>query len=224
MDLDVETAHEGGESPFRRWLAILVGVAAVAAAMIATLESDANRREERAFIRGSRLSLDLFERIAGSGPRLSFQARGLEQALSLQIEAQARSIAALDAPSLAAFEDARAEAEEAAGLRLAGVVEAMARLPDEASGVDAHTREVLASTPDRLEDLVGAQNAAIDDAERFGTRQDRAIFALSLVAIAAVLLGLAGVMGEGRSGRTSLIAAAVALTLALGWGATALPL
>lgn len=224
MDLDVETAHEGGESPFRRWLAILVGVTAVAAAMIATLEADANRREERAFVRASRLSLDLFERISGSSPRTSFQARGLEQALALQVEATGREIAALEAPALVLFEEARARADHAAAERLAVIVEAMAALPDEGGAVDAHTRDVLAATPDRLGPLVRDQNGAVDAAERFGTRQDRAIFALSLVAIAAVLLGLAGVMGESRNGRTSLVLAALALLLALGWGATALPL
>ena len=59
-------------------------------------------------------------------------------------------------------------------------------------------------------------------AERYGTRSNRAVFALSLLAIGAVLLGLAGVMGETRTGRISLGASAVALLLSAVWAGAAL--
>jgi hypothetical protein len=42
------------------------------------------------------------------------------------------------------------------------------------------------------------------------------------VAIAAVLLGLAGLFGGGRSGTIALVVAAVALVVAVGWGGSAL--
>lgn len=223
MDLDVETGLGGGEkTAFQRWLAVLVGVAAVAAALIATLEADADRREEHAFVRGSRLSLDIFEGIAGAGPRTSLQARGLEQALSLNVEATAR--VAGSGPELFDLQAARAAAESKASDRLIQIVERMTALPGPDSEVDPHTREILAADPVTLTEVVLEQNAQVDAAERFGTRQDRAIFALSLVAITAVLLGLAGVMGEGRPGRVALIVAAISLAAALGWGAAALPL
>lgn len=220
-ELDVETAGSVGQTRFKRWLAILVGVTALAAALLATLEADAGRREERAFVRGSRLSLDIFENVAGSGPRNSFQARGVETSLALGAEATARFLAAdgdLDPLDLG-----RALADQAAADRIPGIVERMAAVPGPESDLDAHTREVLASTPAQLQSIVEDQNAAIDAAERFGTRQDRSIFALSLAAIAAVLLGLAGVIGEGRAGRIVLVTAALALLLAMGWGASALP-
>jgi hypothetical protein len=225
MDLDVETAHigDGEKTPFQRWLAVLVGVAALSAALIATLEADAGRREERAFIRASRLSLDIFEGIAGSSQLFSFQGRALEQALSLGIEANGRALAAIGSPEIERVSLAQARAERIAARRLTAIFEEMTRLPGPEGGVDAHTREVLATGPEALQAVVEEQNAQVDAAERYGTRQDRSIFALSLVAIAAVLLGLAGVMGDRRGGRTALIAAGAALVVALGWGATALP-
>jgi ribose/xylose/arabinose/galactoside ABC-type transport system permease subunit len=55
----------------------------------------------------------------------------------------------------------------------------------------------------------------------YGTRQERAMFPIALVAIAAVLLGLAGFMG-GRTGRVSMVVAAVALAVAVAWGGSGL--
>jgi hypothetical protein len=48
------------------------------------------------------------------------------------------------------------------------------------------------------------------------------MFAIALVAIAEVLLGLAGLVGDGRGGRVALVVAAAALALALGWGGSGL--
>jgi hypothetical protein len=59
-------------------------------------------------------------------------------------------------------------------------------------------------------------------AECYGTRGTRAVFALSLLAIGAVLLGLAGVMGETKTGRISLGASEVALLLSAVWAGAAL--
>ena len=59
-------------------------------------------------------------------------------------------------------------------------------------------------------------------AEQYGTRGNRAVFALSLLAIGAVLLGLAGVMGATRTGRIRSGASAVALLLSVVWAGMAL--
>jgi predicted ABC-type sugar transport system permease subunit len=69
---------------------------------------------------------------------------------------------------------------------------------------------------------LGYQNAQVDRADRYGTRQERAMFAIALVAIAAVLLGLADLFGGGRSGTIALVVAAGALVVAVGWGGSAL--
>jgi hypothetical protein len=88
--------------------------------------------------------------------------------------------------------------------------------------VDAHTRAVLALTLDDMAGSVEELNDQLAMAERYGIRGTRAIFALSLLAIGAVLLGLAGVMGATRTGRIALGASAVALLLSVGWAAAAL--
>jgi hypothetical protein len=62
----------------------------------------------------------------------------------------------------------------------------------------------------------------VDLAERYGVRENAAILGLSLVAVAAVLLGLAGLIGEGRQGMRILAVAAITLVVAIGWGAAAL--
>jgi hypothetical protein len=88
--------------------------------------------------------------------------------------------------------------------------------------VDAHTRAVLALTIDDMAGSVEELNDQLALAERYGTRGSRAVFALSLLAIGAVLLGLAGVMGATRTGRISLGAATVALLLSVIWAGAAL--
>jgi hypothetical protein len=76
--------------------------------------------------------------------------------------------------------------------------------------------------PARVRRILEEQNRLVDRADRYGTRQERAMFAIALVAIAAVLLGPAGLVGDGRGGRIALVVAAAALALALGWGGSGL--
>jgi hypothetical protein len=71
--------------------------------------------------------------------------------------------------------------------------------------------------PDR-HPVVLEQNRQVDLAERYGLRGNRAVFALSLLAVAAVLLGLAGVTGDGGTGRPALVSAAVTLAASVGVG------
>jgi hypothetical protein len=98
--------------------------------------------------------------------------------------------------------------------------EQMSADPGPGSELDPATSEAMTSSTGELVELVAAQNDAIDDADRFGTRQERGLFALGLAAVAASLLGLAGLMGESRAGRTALTTATVALVVALGTGAS----
>jgi len=88
--------------------------------------------------------------------------------------------------------------------------------------VDAHTRAVLNQTVGDMAGSVQELNDQLALAERYGTRGTRAVFALSLLAIGAVLLGLAGSMGATRAGRISLGASAVALLLSVVWAGAAL--
>jgi hypothetical protein len=223
MALDVEAVHEaGGETPFRRWLAVLVGAAALIAALLATLEMDAGKQEERALLMASRLSVRIFEGTAGGSPRFSFQVNSLQRAIQLALGATALQLAGLQHPDAAEGVDARAAPDLAASERLVSIVEEMARVPAEATGVDPVARDIAGKEPGDLASVVAEQNAQVDLADRFGERSNRAIFALSLLALGAVLVGLGGVLGDSRPGRVTLAAATVALSAALLWGSSGL--
>lgn len=222
MDLDAVTEAAGTPPAYRLWLSALVGIAAVTAALLAALESDSGRREEQAFVRSSRASVQIFAEIAGSAPRTQFLANGLRTALGNEIGATARLLEATRAST-----DARrvavplSRAQSAAAARLSGAVEAMSRVPPDGP-LDPATRRLLTADLSEIRRVLEYQNAQVDVADRYGTRQERAMFAIALVAIAAVLLGLAGLFGAGRSGMIAMVAAGVALVVAVGWGGSAL--
>ena len=222
MDLDAVTEAAATPPAYRRWLSALVGIAAVTAALLAALESDSGRREEQAFVRSSRASVQIFAEIAGSAPRTQFLANGLRTALGNEIGATARLLEATRAS-----EDARgvavpmSQAQSAAAARLTEAVKTMGRVSP-GGPLDPATRRLLTANLSGIQRVLEYQNAQVDVADRYGTRQERAMFAIALVAIAAVLLGLAGLFGAGRSSLIAMVAAGAALAVAVGWGGSAL--
>jgi hypothetical protein len=229
MDLDTAHAHEG-KSRFDRALAVLVGAAAVLAAVLLWMQTDFGTRQERAQLRASRLSVGIAEQLSVSGLLTTFQGTSLRLSLVPAVEALGRALAAGDDPELFARENAVATALTEAQTRIVEVAQAMGDVPTETPGLDPHTKEVMASierlvnaTLEELEDIrrdtssiTGEQNREVDIAEKYGRRGDRTVFALALLALGAVLLGLAGVMGSSPPGRIALVAAAVGLLLSLG--------
>lgn len=223
MEIDLETAAPGPieERPSRywRWLSVLVGVAAVVAASFAALESHTGRLEEQAFVRANRLSIDLFAKIAGSSPRATFQLDSFRDAVGESLTSTARTLAALRRAGGEVTQVARAssQARQRTSEHVIEVSREMARIPPDAPGIDPALREILTTDVTQLGPEVREQNRQVDEADVHGTRQERAMFGIALVAIAAVLLGLAGLMGEGRPGRVSLAGAGASLILAVGW-------
>jgi hypothetical protein len=219
MDLDV--VADTRQAPSRRVLAMLVGLTAVAAALFATLESDSGRREEQAFVRSSRSSVQIFAELAGGAPRTQFLANGIRGGLETEIGSTGRLLVTARASGVPAdVASALSEAESATARRYGAAVRAMARVSPDAP-LDPFTRALVTSTIPRVRRILAYQNRQVEMADTYGTRQERAMFAIALVAIAAVLLGLAGLMG-GRTGRISMVVAAVALGVALVWGGSGL--
>lgn len=207
---------------FRRWLSVLVGIAAVFAAGLSFVEVNSGRKEEQAFVNASRGALDIFVKLAASSPRAQFEGNALRRAIVVQAEGTARVVATpTDAETFeAALREARGD--QRAGRRLTRIAAQMSAVPDEVSELDPATLAAIkVSNPLELTGLIEEQNAAIDDADSYGTRQERGFFSLGLVASAAALLGLAGLMGASRAGWISLTTAGVALFVSLAWTASA---
>lgn len=220
--MDIEVAHSvEGKRPLHKWLALLVGLSAVVAASLATLDLHSSKRYEDFSSRSSRLSVELFGRIAGSSFPFTDEGIGTQMALFRQIQGTAREVVSTLEPSAQGFEAGIATADKATAERLTALAQAVGQVPPPESGVDPLTRSVIGTTEDDLRALGTRQNQLLDEATRYGNRSSRAVFALSLVALATVLLGLAAVMGE-RSGAAPLVGGAgVLLLVAIGWGLTA---
>jgi hypothetical protein len=214
------------ESPmtvrFRRTLSVLVGIAAVCAAGLSWIETDSGRKEEQAFVNASRGALDIFVKLAASSPRAQFEGNALRRAIVVQSEGTARVIAiGTDSPI---FGEAlkQAAADERAGKRLMQIASQMSTVPEDFTELDPTTLAAIEVTsPAQLAGLVEQQNAYIDDANVVGTRQEHSFFSLGLIATAAALIGLAGLMGASRAGWISLFTSAAALSFAVLWTAIA---
>lgn len=219
--MDIELAQQTATSAFRRRLAVLVAVAALAAALLGTLEAYAGAREEHALVRANHASIDITLGITASSVRRGFEANGVRDALVTGLAGTGRFAEIPDPGTAADISLALSQAESQASDRIIELAGQMAQLPRDAP-VDPVTRRAATAEISELNALVEAQNHQVDLAGRYGSRQERAMFGLAMVAIAAVLLGLAGLMGNSRTARVSLVVAALALLLAIGWGASGL--
>jgi hypothetical protein len=215
--MDVETAGTvAGRGDHRRTLAVLVGVAALWAAALTVLHAELGRREERALLRGSRLSAIVFERIAVRGVLADLEHEGLRLAAQVGWEGTARQTAAASGGGAADLAVGTADVE--AGLRIQRLARALAPSAADVERLDRHAAEVLSAPDASVDALVAEQNREIGEARALGTRADRATLALSMLAVAAVLLGLAALVGRGRPALVSLVAGAVVLLGSLAWG------
>lgn len=220
--MDIEVAHSvEGRSRLQKWLAVLVGVSAVVAAALATLDLHSTKRYEDLLTRSSRTSVSLFGKIAGSSFPVTSESISEQVALFRGIEASSREVLSNVDPRVRGFESALARADRAAAERLTRLADSIGNVPPPETGVDQIARDVIGTSEDDLRTLVERQNRLTDEATRHGNRSSRAVFGLSLVALATVLLGLAAVMGA-RSGAAPLVGGAgVLLLVAIGWGITA---
>lgn len=207
---------------FERTLTVLVGVAAVVAALLATLQLDAGRKGDRASLQGSRLPVTIFEAIAASGIRSDFHLNRIRQSGALGIEGLSRQIAALPVEGLGGYTSRLGQADAAASKSLEAAAKEMLGISPRSRGVDPATTAVILATVKDLRRQVALQGESVDDSNRYSVQGSRAVFGLSLAAIAAALLGLAAVLRAGPGGRIAIAAGAVALLGSLGWGTWAL--
>jgi hypothetical protein len=202
-------------SRLERMLVLLVGLTTLIAALLATLEADSGRRAEQASAQGSRRAVQLFTDIAGTGVELTFQVNAVRS--HLELDSAARFRTAVPNP----VQQAIARAEDRAAGRLAELEQRSFGVRTGTEGFEDTTRELDEATT-RWQEAVRLQNAAVDEAGRYGRRQGRAVFGLALVATAGALLGLAGVLRAGRPGWLALGTSAAALAGAVAAGGSAL--
>ena len=221
--MDIEVVHKDtGRSRFNKWVAFLAGLTAVMATLLATLDMHSSKREEQALSKSARLSVEIFGRIAASSPVQTAGYQAVATGTSRAIESLARRIVGADFPGTGDFEEALGEADERTADRLQSLAESVGGVPSDSSGVDAHTREVIDTDVEELTSLVEEQNRQRDVADKFFERGTRSVYALSILALAAVLIGLAAVLGQRGGGSITLVVAGLALAFAMAWGGSAL--
>lgn len=218
--MDVELVHAAAETRFKKWLSLLVGFSALAASLLAALDVHSGRRQEQALNRSSRLSVEIFGRLAGSAPPQVLAYQVLQLSTFNTLKGTQRSLSAFVRPETFDYEFTVAGADRRVGIRLLELARSLRETPDPSSGLDETTREVIATRIAMVDELVAEQNHQLELADRFGERGTRAVYALSLLALAAVLLGLSAVIGRGGGGIT-LVLGGVALLGAAGWGGSA---
>jgi hypothetical protein len=204
-------------SRYDRVLVVLVGLTPVVAALLAVLQLDSGRRADRSSTEASRLTIVLYEDIAGSILDAHFKVNALSQQIALQQRGLSRTLVAAGD----AAETAQAQADLAAATRLGALNETTTGLPSGAAGITALDGERRAAA-DRWTAQIGDQNAEIAETDRYGRRGSRAVFGLALVAMAGALLGLAGVLGSGQPGWIVLGTGAASLVAAAAAGASGL--
>jgi hypothetical protein len=221
VTLDVETvASVAGRSRFEQALAVLLGSAAVIAAVLASVQFETGQAEQRALLSASRLSVRVFELSAATGAITSFGGQMLRETSATSAGGIARQLVAFDQPGVADVQNALAAAEAAAAERLTNLIEPMAAPSPLPSGLDPHTaglvelgtgdvRTILTalanpSAPIQFHvaaegnRLTNALNAQVDRAEGVGGRGTISLLGLALLALAGVLLGLASTLPRGR--------------------------
>jgi hypothetical protein len=219
--MDVELVHRAAETRFNKWLSVLVGLSALAASVFAALDVHAGRRQEQALNRSSRLSAEIFGRLAGSAPPQALAYQVLQLSNFNTLKGTQRSLSAFEQPGTFAYEFTLAGADRRVGITLLGLAKRLRETPDPSSGLDETARHVIATRIADVDELVAEQNHQLDLADKYGERGTRAVYALSLLALAAVVLGLSAVIGT-RGGGITLSLGAVALLAAAGWGGSAL--
>jgi hypothetical protein len=189
--------------------AMLIGAIAVMAAILAAIQIDAGQTSSRAQMRAARLAADLATRISVSAEAGDAALANQQAALMLGMRSAGLGLAAAkagDADGLAVA-DAEQQAYQALQQALAATSASSGGSP-----VDPYAAGLInASTPD-LQAEVAEQNRQVDIANQAGDKEQRAVFGLSLLALAGVLTGLAAVLREGRAGWWMLAMAGLAVS------------
>jgi hypothetical protein len=204
---------------FDRMAAIVIGTIAVLGALLGVIHTDRSTAGTRAQLQATRLATDISARIAVNsvGTNLSYQAD--EAVLMLQMDGADRALAAVAADNAGIAAVGQAEVDAATALKAAL---AATQATSGGSPTDAYVASMLAMTADDFAAELTAQGHQMDLAHDAGTHDGFAVLGISVLALAAVLTGLAAVVRESRGGWWALRSAAGFIGLAVILGLVAL--
>lgn len=150
-------------------------------------------QEQQSQAAAARRAAELTTSIAASGQRTAFLTDSVQAAITADLGADARELAALDArePINAAEERSLASAERGIAARLRQIAETMGRAPTGADGLDLATVAALDSRPEDWSALLQDQNHQVDLAERASGQGLRVAASTALTAIATTLVATA---------------------------------
>ena len=201
--------HRG--SRFDVAAALLIGVVAVMAALLAVVEVSTGQQAMRAQLEAARLTTDLSAGLQASSLVDESLAAQLQWAGALSIEGASRALAGIERGDEGAQAIGAAEMDASTALS-----EALTATAATAGGppLDAYTSRLVLATTDELTAEVNEQNRQVDLADDANTRNTRSVLGLSFLALAGVLTGLGVVLRESRAGWFTLLAATGMLTAA----------
>ncbi len=202
---------------FRKWVTLLVGLAAATASVLAYAEAQSHREQAHGLTQSARYAEQIFVGLGASSGPAQFEGNAARSALAVAQQAEARVLGTKPGQPFD-FALAVSHADERASARLLEVAKLMGTVPERTPGLDERTGEAVRSSPATLGgSLLDKQQDAVEEADRWATRQEHTIFALGLVAIAAALGGLAGLMGVGRPGYVAATTGSLALLVSVAW-------
>lgn len=219
IDLEAVTETRGG-SRYELVVALLIGLVALSAATLAVMQVQHSADETRAHLMASRLASDITTRITASTDLFRAKLLSMQMAAMGAMGGVSRQIVNFSTSDPA--QEALGGAEYEAYSRLILIADAMTQIPSVDGPLDSYALSVISTTDERLTELTGDQNDQADAAELAGERGNLVVLGLSLVALAAVLAGLAAVLGEGWSGRLIVVLGYATIAVAVTIGAASL--
>jgi hypothetical protein len=225
MDETVEyIAETDSRSAFGRFVAGLIGMCALVTALLVTLEVHLASRDGHADSLSSRLAVEITQDGVSSNTRDAFATLIKSEAKDFMATGRDRALVSTIAPdpTAADIESAIATAEKSAAIPLLRTAEAMGQPPHGSSGLDPVTLRSLSVTTRTLVAEDATQGRLLDEVARTRGQRGRIVLALTLVAIAASLLGLAAMLRTGRGGWLAVIVAGILVSASIVIGATAL--
>lgn len=190
----------------------LVGLIAVVVAILAVVQVNQSQTGERAQLMAARLADDIVARTSVSSLAADFAGQATLRALALGLDASNRQIAAENAGDLGAQAVGAAD-QKASDLLMTALADTAA-----SSGgppLDAYAAGLVRASVAEMQAEVAMQRHQVDVADDAGGRSRLAVLGLSFSALAGVLVALALVLRESRSGWIALGAAGGIAALAI---------